>query len=270
MNFLRTVAALCSGFRPYRAYRDQGFSTSLKYLLQLMMVLGLLVTLSVIPWAWSWTREFAEWADANLPRFSIREGKLVSDAPQPYSTTRDDAVFILDTTGQVTAPDPNAVSGVLFTADKVVVWFANTNVSPPVIVQRDVPLTGFPDGDVNAAYWRRLMRSTLALATPLLWGLFTLMGLLTALLQAYLFSLVASFMERSLPRGMTLAQLLSIAMLAVTPGAIIVAAYMAMRLQGLNLWLIYLVAYGIFLIGATNACRDADGDGDPRDADDPL
>ena len=29
-----------------------------------------------------------------------------------------------------------------------------------------------------------------------------------------------------------------------------------MRLHELNLWVIYLIAYGIFLVGATNACRD--------------
>ena len=29
-----------------------------------------------------------------------------------------------------------------------------------------------------------------------------------------------------------------------------------MRLEGIDLWLVYLVIYGIFVVGASNACRD--------------
>ena len=38
--------------------------------------------------------------------------------------------------------------------------------------------------------------------------------------------------------------------------AIVVTVYTAARLHDLNLWMVYLIVYGIFLIGATTACRD--------------
>lgn len=268
MNFLRTVALLCSGFKTYRPFRDAPVTSSLKYLIQLMVLLALLLTVSLIPWALREGHEFAQWADAHLPKFGIKDGRVVTKSVQPFAVRRDDTLFILDTTGKVAAPDTNAPTGLLIGADKAVVWVSNTKASPPVIVQRDVPLRGFPDGRVDAAYWRRLIHTTLGLGAPLLWMLFTSLGLLTCLLQAYLFALVASFMERSVPHPMTLAQLLNIAIHAVTPAAIIVTAYLAMHLDGMTanmLWLIYLIAYGVFLIGATNACRDGRVERSPED-----
>lgn len=140
------------------------------------------------------------------------------------------------------------------------------DTTPPAIVAREVPLRGFPEGRVDGRYWRQLIHTTVALGTPVMWLMVSSLGLLSCLIQAYLFALIASFMERSVPHPMTLAQLLNISIHAVTPAAIIVTAYMAMRLEGLSFWLIYLIAYGVFLIGATNACRDGVRD-EPRDED---
>jgi len=266
VSFFRTVAALCSGFQTYRPYRDLPISSSLKYLVQLMTVLALVLTLVTIPWSLSVGTEFAQWAEAHLPRFAIQDGKIVTSATQPARVQRGDALFILDTTGHVTSPDTNATRGVLFGADSVTVWMSDPSVKPPVVVQRATPLRGFPDGVVDAAYWQRLLRTSVGLLAPLAWIGLALGGMLMCLIQAYLFSLVAALLERSLPRPMTLTQLLNISIHAVTPAAIIVTAYLAMRLEGLSFWLTYLIAYGVFLVGATNACRESSDD-PPREDD---
>jgi hypothetical protein len=82
-----------------------------------------------------------------------------------------------------------------------------------------------------------------------------LAGFVGVLLQAWLFTLAASFMERGATNALQFRQLLNLALHAVTPGAIILTVYAACRLEGLDLWLVYLAAYGIFLVGATNACH---------------
>jgi hypothetical protein len=117
-------------------------------------------------------------------------------------------------------------------------------------------LRGFPDGAVTGDYFRHLIRAVLWLLVPIGWLVIVVFGILSCLLQAYLFSVVASFMERSMPAPLQLSQLLNIAIHACTPPAIVVTAYSAMRLHSLNLWLVYLIVYGIFLVGASNACRD--------------
>lgn len=108
MNFLRTVALLCSGFKTYRPFRDLPVTTSLKYLIKLVLVLGLMLMLSYVPWALIEGHKFAAWADANLPTFDIKDGRVVTQALQPFAVRRNDTMFILDTTGTITAPDTNA------------------------------------------------------------------------------------------------------------------------------------------------------------------
>ena len=174
---------------------------------------------------------------------------------------------ILDTTGTVTTPDSNALSGVLFTADNfsywvtptndsLLAWAASTNAGMTIVSTHPQSLRGFPDGVINGDYFRHLIRAMLWFLMPIGWLLLVLFGMLSCLLQAYLFSVVASFMERSMPAPLQLSQLLNIAIYACTPAAIVVTLYSTMRLHNLNLWLVYLIVYGIFLIGASMACRD--------------
>ncbi len=256
MNFLRTVIALCSSFKSYRQVRDLAVSTSLKHLIKLISVLSVILLASFIPWLLELSDNFAQWADQHFPRFSIREGKITTTATQPFYVSGGDFLFILDTTGKVTGPDPKAVQGILFTADSFVFWLKATNTPDAAIQSQRHSLRGFPDGVVDGDYFRKLIRTFLWVGLPFALVVLILLALLSTLLQAYLFSFVASFMERSMPSPLQLQQLLNIAIHAVTPAAIIVTTYMAMRLHNLNLWVIYLIAYGIFLVGATNACRD--------------
>jgi hypothetical protein len=263
MKFLRTVIALCSGFATYRPYRDLAVSTSLKHLLKLVALLALVLAICAIPALQDGMDKFAHRFDEGRPDFSIHDGKIVTRAQQPFSWGNNDLRFILDTTGAVTTPDSNAAYGVLFTTDSFLYWVTFTNAPAPVVSTRLQSLHGFPDGVVNGEYFHNLSRALIWLLIPLAWLLLVLLGMLGCLIQAYLFSMVASFMERSMPAPLQLHQLLNIAIHACTPAAIVVTVYTAFRLHDLNLWMVYLIVYGIFLIGATSACRDPVEKGKP-------
>jgi hypothetical protein len=263
MTFLRSVIALCSGFTNYRADRDLAVSTSLKHLLKLMMLLSLVLTICAIPPVMEAIDQFSHRFDQQRPDFSIQDGKITSATNQPYSWGDHNVRFILDTTGSVTTPDSNATYGVLFTSNSFLYWITVTNATAPVSTHLQ-SLHGFPDGAVNGEYFRHLSRAMLWLLAPLGWLVLVLFGMLSCLVQAYLFSVIASFMERSMPAPLQLHQLLNVAIHACTPAAIVVTAYSAMRLHNLNLWLVYLIVYGIFLVGASSACRDPIERKDPR------
>lgn len=267
MKFFRSVIALCSGFATYREFRDLAISTSLKHLLKLMILLSLVLAISGIPTIREGIDQFAHLFDQGRPDFSIHDGKIVTQAQQPSSWGNNNLRFILNTTGAVTTPDSNAAYGVLFTADSFLYWVTITNGPAPVVSTRLQSLRGFPDGVVNGQYFQNLTRALLWLVLPLGWLLLVLLGMLSCLIQAYLFATVASFMERSMPAPLQLSQLLNIAIHACTPAAIVVTVYTAFHLHDLNLWMVYLIVYGIFLIGATNACRDPVEGSRPREDD---
>ncbi len=256
MNFARTVFYLCTSFQSYADIRDQPVTRSVKYLVKLMMLLALALVVGLIPWAIAGANEFIRRFDQDRPDFRLRDGQITTSVQQPYTWGDNNLRFVLDTTGKVTQPDPTARYGFLFLTDRFVFWAKSTNTADAAIHSQERPLIWFPDGTVDGSYLRQLVRSCLWTGTPVIWLLAVLGGTLTCLLQAYLFSLAASFLERNMPSPMYANQLLNIAIHAVTPAAILVTAYSIMRLEGMDLWLVYLIAYGVFLIGAANACRD--------------
>jgi hypothetical protein len=256
MNLFSRIIAVCGSFTGYRDIRDQPVSSSIKYLLQLMALLAVILMTSFVPWLLNWSEDCARWADENFPAFRIAKGKVVTDVAQPYRVGGTKFRFILDTTGKATEPDASASQGLLVMADSFLFWVKPDKAASAGVFSQQQSLRGFPEGPVNGEYFMRIIYSFLWVGVPL--GLIGLVafGMVTALLQAYLFAFVASLSEQRMPAPLQLRQLFNIAIHAVTPAAIIFTVYLALRLEGLDLWLIYLIAYGIFLVGATNACHD--------------
>lgn len=256
MKFLRLIGSLCLGFRGYRDIRDLPVSTSIKFLLKLVTLLVVIMAVSFVPVALQQARQIAEFFDKGRPDFSITDGRVHTKATQPVRWGDNTVRFILDTGGDVAVPETNTVAGLVFRADRYEWWVANTNVAPAVVRTGKGSLRGFPSGEVNGEYVHHLIRQSLPVALPLGVVALTLIGTLIAMLQAYIFALAGSIMERAVPGRLQLGQLLNIAIHAVTPAAVLFTAYTVMRLPDIDLWLVYLVAYGIFLLGATHACRD--------------
>lgn len=254
MNFLRTTLQLCLGFASYRNIRDLPLIASLKHLATLIFLLSLILISVLLPDAIQLTNLATDWTQRHVPPFSIRNGAVVVPATvtQPYRAGDQDFLFLLDTTGKTTAADPQALSGILVTSDSLTLWLkSSTAANSPVYAQRR-SLREFPDTEITPAYIHHLLQTFVVVTAILV----PLTALLLVLLQALFFSGASTLFERGIPGGLRWPQLLNIALHAVTPAAILIAIYILMGLHDLNLQLIYLLTYGVFLLGATNACRD--------------
>jgi len=248
MKFLRTMFRCCSGFRAYQEIRDLSALSSLIYLFQLLVLLTTILAVVFLPKAWRFADQAADWMKDNVPSFRIHNGKVTTDFAQPFRAGNDDFLFLLDTTGKITAADPQSAHGILVTADSLVFWRKDPTAS--VQAQRH-NLTGLPDTKITADYIRMTLRAAVCVSIPVIGAI----ALCIILAQITLFALAGSLLERNMPNGLRWTQLFNIALHAITPAAIIFTAYTAMQLEGLDLQLIYICVYGFFLLGASNACR---------------
>lgn len=265
MSFLRTAFSVCAGFRSYRAIRDVPVTVALKYLGKLVFGLTTLVLLGLAPTMLERAESLVGWADRNFPVFSVREGRVETSAPQPYRAGDEEFMFLLDTTGQTQSPETNSLMGLLVETDHIVFWAKNTNTPTAIVHSQRAELRGFPDGVVNGEYLRVLIRSFLWVGWPLGWLVTGLLAMLVTLVQAYLFSFFGALMERGVPRALQTAQLLNIAIYAATPASVVYAAYVVLQLPEVNLWLLYLTVYGVYLVGAAGACHDSLPDEKPEE-----
>lgn len=261
MSFFHTMIRCCSGFQAYREVRDLPMRDSLLYLFRLLLLLGLVLAAVFVPQTWQFANTVADWSERNLPPFRIEQGKLRTNAPQPYRAGDRHFLFVLDTTGKITEPDPHASYGVLLTSDFLLFWMKTSRRPDSNLVVQRHNLRAFPDAEITPAYLRNLVRAAILMSLPV----FFVLGIVVLLGQVLLFSLVGAFIERSMINGLRWPQLFNIAVHAVTPAAVIFTVYVSMRLEGLDLQLVYVVAYGIFLLGATNACRNPAPDQTPAD-----
>src|SRR5688572_25888458 len=99
MNFLRQLVSLCSSFRAYREVCDQPLTSSIKYLVKLMLLLGVIMMVTFIPVLLAAIGRFSDWAEATLPDFTIENGVVKTDVTQPYVSGDKNFRVILDTTG---------------------------------------------------------------------------------------------------------------------------------------------------------------------------
>ena len=256
MNFLRTVLKLCASFRDYRTVRDLPVRASLWYLVKLVFPVTVLTVLTLTPAAFHRVNDLAEWTDQHLPPITIKDGHVTSPVPQPHRVGADDFLFILDTTGATTQPDTNALQGLLLGADCFMFWVGATNGATPVLHSQQSSLRGFPDGTVTGEYLRHLFRSFLWVGGPVACGLLAGIALLVILLHAVIFAGFAAVMDRGAIRVLNFWQLLNIAIHAATPATLVNAAFLGLQLENVNLWWLYLIVYGIYLVGAVAASRE--------------
>ncbi len=253
MNFLRTLAGACAGFRFYHTALGWSASDPFKHLVKLAAALAVVCVLILTPRAFRWTDSATRWIQDELkpPAFTIEKGRVRSGAPQPAVRKADDFLFILDTTGATRLAATGAVNGVIVTADRVFMW-AGLDSQPQAL-----PVEQLPAGRVDAAYFRELMTALIWLLVLPALGMFFGLFLTLGLLQCVLFSGLANLLEQPITPRFTYSQLFRLSALAVTPASIVAAAYGTLGWMQGFVPMIYLVVFGFYFSGAAAACRAA-------------
>ncbi|MFA5192051.1 MAG: DUF1189 family protein [Verrucomicrobiia bacterium] len=251
MDFLRTLLGVCSGMRFYQLALDWTPADALKYLLKLALFLALTGSPLVLWNGYRWANVALDQLEYSnvLPEFSIKKGRVHATAPQPYHRLFRDFAFVLDTTSAKPQPPAGAVAGITITADSILLW-SEINPNPAPIETKL-----FPDGRVDVAYLRALLRESLWVSGILLAIMIFLLFFCASLLQVTMFGGLASFVEQGIEPSYRFDQLFSFGTLAITPAAVAALIYMAFGIGFEHLLLVYLFVFAFYFTGSTTVCR---------------
>jgi uncharacterized protein DUF1189 len=186
----------------------------------------------------------------NLPDFSFRDGETVTSAKTPVIVRETPVPIVLDPADTISNPPPEFTNGMFHIGKtKIKVW--QQDATEPQIV----PIKGFPDGKVDRDYLFRHGTHLSYILAPLLFVLLTLLFFVIGLLQALFFATLVSFLEKTIQPSFTFDEMLNISIYALTPGSLIVLVYWAVGVPLIPRDLIYFLAYIIFHVLASAACR---------------
>ncbi|MCX6907695.1 MAG: DUF1189 family protein [Verrucomicrobia bacterium] len=251
MNFLRTLLGVCAGMRFYQFALAWTAGDALKYLLKLALLLALIGTPIVLRNSYHWAGAALERLELSKawPEFSIEKGRVVSTLPQPHIRVYRDFAFVLDTKSTKPPIPAGATAGITITADSFLLW-SEINPHPAPI---DISM--FPDGHVDAAYLRALLRQSrwvcgLLLAMMMLIGFFC-----GGLLQVALFGGIAALVEQGIEPSYRFDQLFSFGTLALTPASVAALTFAGFGIGFDNQLLVYLLVFAFYFTGSTTACR---------------
>jgi hypothetical protein len=260
MSFFRRIVDLCTSFTAYREVADVSAFATLGRLTLLLALCTTVVVASYMPGLLRGIEQFAAWWDTAMPAVEIREGKLQAELKEPFTARYLDWQVIVDPANTITQPETNSPAGILLAQTHAMFWNTNRKHPESPAFKMDTPMSDFPPGKVDGGYIRKWFRGGTWLGAPMAVGFITVGGLLVIVLQAYLFSVVAAFMDRSAGRGLLLKQYMNVSLHAATPAVLVLTAYTLMQLDALLEYIgwVYLIVYGIFLVGGTNAVRRAE------------
>lgn len=247
MSFFRHFYFSCVGFQTYRRLVDLPVRSALNYWLILTGLLtvvfignGLYLFEAYLPQAHQVVQA--------IPSLTIRSGTAFTELPQPYLVNTNHFPVIIDLEAKIAAPEKQFSHGIVMRKKEFRIWWEGSAVLT-------MPLTRWPDGKIDSAYLEAFHREAYR-ELPLL-GVISWLGFfLAGILQALLFTALINMLESTMEFRLIFHQLFNIAVFALTPGAIIAATYVTAGISGvLDVRLIYLSCYCLFLVLVTSACR---------------
>ncbi len=156
----------------------------------------------------------------------------------------------MDLEDEIKSPQTDYPRGGMVIKKTQVQFWVEDLVFPPTL------LKGFEDGEVNKEYLEKCGKDTvrrLPVLTPILWLSIMLVGLI----QAFLFTMFAGFLEKSMEPCFTFSQLFNIALFSLTPSSAIIATYASIGFTQVSWSLIYFACYCFFVVMASGVCRTA-------------
>jgi hypothetical protein len=247
MSFFKYIWFAVSGFRTYQNLLNLSLRNTIAYWAVLSALLGIVGMINIVRWSKVSYPIIVKQASEFLPEFSISNGQAFSSLPQPYFSNTNQFPIILDLENQVQTPEKMFPMGIVIKKHELI--FLNDGKSTPVSRWDQ-----WPNGKVDAAYLDQVSKKRVELL-PFIYPIIWLVLMFFGLLQAFLFTMMAGFLERSIRPSYSFAQLFNIALFCITPGALMIAFFQLIQAKGIRYDLLYFASYCFFFVMASAASR---------------
>jgi hypothetical protein len=184
-----------------------------------------------------------------IPPMQFTNGRLVVDAPQPYSIIEGNStVLLIDTTGEISAPE-DAGALALLTGTQLQL---KQKGQPPVVYE----LSDFGDMEMSQAVASTIVERTKQFFVPVFYGLAYVVSLVLFVMAALLCAVVALIFGAMMNKDLNFASGLRLSAVALTPPAILGGGLeLANRSIPFFLYLLLALAYLYRVVGAARKKR---------------
>ena len=250
-NFFVSAWQSSADFNFYRKIVSQSFFATFKYLLMLVLIIGVVITIKYYFYLNRGISEATEWAKTNLPDIEIANGEVSVKEQQPIFIEKiPDFIFIIDTTGTVTSIEPKYKRGILLTKNSFIYKeseqatrsYGLSNLAKGGMIKID---------DKNLDRLRAIIKR---LSFPFLLTGLVVYYLIAKLVQIVVFSLVAVIMNKIINGKLNYRSLVNIGAYAITPVTLLATVIILSGIFIPFFWVLYFLAYVTFLIFAVTKC----------------
>ncbi|MFH0838816.1 MAG: DUF1189 domain-containing protein [Candidatus Omnitrophota bacterium] len=235
----------------YRDVKSQSFSVGFKYLLTFFLIITVILSVRFSFVLTSGTNFIADWISTNIPDITIKNGEVSSPAEQPYLKGTNEFVFILDTTGQVSAIAPEYKAGILVLKNKIM-------HKQSEVETREYDLSKTPFFVLNKTVIDRVKKIFIWVTIPLMVIFLYLYYIVISLGKILGFSLLTLIINKAGKLKLNYRGLLNIGAFSLTLPVILGTAVDASGMRIPYFWVMHLGVYVLYLVIMTLASKEGD------------
>ena len=250
MIFFIKMWRSATSFRFYKEIAFQKVSKSIGYFFLFILLITLVLSMKFSNALIQGMGEVSKELGDRLPEIRIEDGIVSTDAQEPFTIEEKDFIFVIDTTGRITAIDPSYKQGILLTKKKL--FYKQSEIET-----REYDLSKIKSFTVNKEAMERWKKTFSRFAFPiLLISLFSYF-VVVKLIQIFLFSLIALIANTTTKANLKYENLFNISLFALTPPVLLATIFTLAGLWIPPFWSIflYVAIYIVFLGGGIRSCK---------------
>lgn len=241
-KFFSQYVKACTDFTFYKNIYNNSLSESFKFFFILILFMSLIVGINQGVFLSNQVKTVLTWAQNNIPKLIVKDGKLTTQVEQPYNTSFEKVPVIIDTTGEIKNLK-NYKNGVLLKKKEIL--YKRKGMDPIVL-----SLESVRDMNVDSKFISQLKKNLYPKLIPLIVLFMYVYFSVAKIIHILLFSVLGLGVSNFKSKGFSYMEVLNISIYAFAPLGILSIVFGIMGLHNNISWIIYTGVYAFFIVGS--------------------